>query len=190
MSAKSYNECVSTSTVAAFLGISTVAFNDLVGRGVVRRGGRAGYPLMQTVAACCEHWRRQASGRAAEPGQERILSEARARATTAQAQEREFRVAVLRGNYVSARAVTFVVGSYVSAIRERLLSLPGALAMMLAHRNAEEIDSALTDAIFETLDNFSQSKICEDVAARNREGGRPHARTNASDDIDGVGLEA
>jgi phage terminase Nu1 subunit (DNA packaging protein) len=194
---KTLDDRVSASTITALLGISVQAFSDLINKGIgIEHQGRAGYPLRPTLQAAFAYYRKIAAGRSPDGNEATLLSSARARATLAVAQERELRLGILRGDYVSARAVVHVVGGYVSQCRERLLSLAGKTAANLVGRGFEEISEVLTDEVFECLDDLSETKISADIIEYDREG-RPHRsrvnRTNGagdSDDSDGVGLEA
>jgi hypothetical protein len=170
---------VTATECCVYLGISATTFGKLCVEGVIERQSPSdGYDLKVVVRSCCGYWRRLASGRAAEPGQERVLSEARARATTAQAEERELRLAVMRGSYVSARAVVLVLGDYISGCRERLLSLSG-MAATLVGCDFEEISAALVDAIDEALSDLAAAKISADIIAHDE--GRPrHDRRQRS----------
>jgi len=49
---KSLDDRVPTTVIAGCLGISVQVFLELVGKGVVSREGRPGYPLRPTLKAC------------------------------------------------------------------------------------------------------------------------------------------
>jgi phage terminase Nu1 subunit (DNA packaging protein) len=175
---KSLDDRVPASTVAALLGISVQGFGDLINKGIgIEHQGRAGYPLRPTLQAAFAHFRKIAAGRSPDTDEAMMLSSARARAANAQAAERELRLGILRGDYVSARAVVHVLGSYVAQCREHLLALPGKWAVLLAHRDAEEIDGILTDEIFECLDDLAAARISADIVAHDGEGRPSHDRT-------------
>jgi len=181
----------SAAEAAAHLDLSRVAFSELMAKGIVKKpDGRAAFDLGEVRVAYIRHLRKIASGRAGGPNADRLTDE-RVLWTAAKRRREEMAEAVALGRFVSARAVTLVVASYISEVREHLLALPGKWAALLVGRTAEEIDGALTDEISEALDGLSERRISTDIAEYDREGGRRrHARTNSGDDVDGVGLDA
>jgi|SRR6516225_1068856 hypothetical protein len=182
---------VSAAVAADMLGVSGPTFAKLIAVGAFPRSApKVGYNLREVTRGTVAYYQRQASGRSDNPDENRVLSSARARAANAQAAERELRFGILRGDYVSARAVVHVVGGYVMQVRERLLSLPGKWAANLVGRELEEISDVLVDEVHEALDDLAAARISADIADYDREGGRHHARTNGGDDVDGVGLDA
>jgi phage terminase Nu1 subunit (DNA packaging protein) len=96
---QSLDDRVPGPVIAGLLGISVVNFHQLIGKGIIERQGRKGYPLRDTVKAFCEYWRKIAAGRG-EEGEQKTLSSARARAALAQAEQMELRTQIARGNYV------------------------------------------------------------------------------------------
>jgi len=177
----------SAAEAAAHLDLSRVAFSELMAKGIVKKpDGRAAFDLGEVRVAYIRHLRKIASGRAGGPNADRLTDE-RVLWTAAKRRREEMAEAVAKGSYVSARAVVYVVGSYVAQCREHLLALPGKWAALLAHRDAEEIDDVLTSEIYEALDDLSEQKACADIAEYDREGGRRrHARTIGGDDVIGL----
>jgi hypothetical protein len=177
------------SRAAAHVFCSRSQFDQYLASGIVSRKPSGQYDLDEVRREVLVHLRKIASGRGTGQSADRLTDE-RMLWTAAKRRREEMSERVALGNYVCARAVVLVLGGFVAQVRERLLSLPGSLSMWLAHRDAEEIDAALTDAIFECLDDLAAARISADIAEYDREGGRQrHARTNGGDDVDGVGLD-
>jgi phage terminase Nu1 subunit (DNA packaging protein) len=183
------------SRAAAQVFCSRSQFDQYLAQGVVTRKPAGQYNLDEVRREVFAYLRKVAAGCGTGANADRLTDE-RMLWTRAKRRREEMAEAVAKGKFVSAKAVTHVVGSYVSQCRERLLSLPGKWAALLAFRDAAEIDDALTSEIYEVLDDLSEQKIFADIAEHEREG-RPHRsrvnRTNGagdSDDSDGVGLEA
>jgi hypothetical protein len=176
-----YKERVSTSVIAGFLGISTQAFNDLVGRGVVPRGGREGYPLRSTVAAFCEHWWRQAAGRG-ELGQEHVLSAARAQREQATAKLIELRLQRAQGDVLDAREAEFAFGELMIQLRSDLMwQIPAnAAQIMMSYGAPPEVASTVQ----ESVDNIVRqvlSDFADDVSRVTHPGKPRHRSTNGGD---------
>jgi len=82
----------------------------------------------------CAHvarWRRQASG-GGEPGEQRVLSSARAREAQARADAIELRNNIARGRYVSILAVRQRWETVAIALREAALGFSGKIADAVA----------------------------------------------------------
>jgi phage terminase Nu1 subunit (DNA packaging protein) len=127
MSAK-YNERVSASVIAGFLGVSSVAFSNLVGRGVVPRGGREGYPLRSTLQLCFAHYRKLAAGRSPDDDSMATLTAARARVASAQAKEHELPVAERQGRVISRLVIRAKWEQLAISFREVALGVAGKIS--------------------------------------------------------------
>jgi hypothetical protein len=155
---KTLDDRVPVSVVASMLGISVVAFHQLVGKGVVPREGRAGYPLRDTVKACCEYYRKIAAGRS-EEGEQKVLASARARAALATAEQMELRTQIARGKYVPLDALRVALDDMIITYRQELLrAIPSAAAAVVikfAPEACNEVHEAVDDAVREALNRFA-----------------------------------
>lgn len=79
----------------------------------------------------------------------------RARLTKAQANHEELKVEVLKGELIKSEVVERVQGGMVSAFRSRCLSIPTKAAPQLVGREEVDIEAALTDYIYEALEELS-----------------------------------
>ena len=103
----------------------------------------------------------------------RSLTSARARAASAQAEERELRINVARGRYVSIIAVRRAWAAIGAVFREMALSIPGKIASACEMRPKEEIEPVIRDEIFEMLDTMAGG--ADDVGADDGRAGRSRA---------------
>ncbi|WP_128944335.1 hypothetical protein [Bradyrhizobium zhanjiangense] len=140
------------------LGISTVAFGNLLNAQVIERQPRsAGYDLRTVVRAACEHWRRQAAGRGA-PGEERVLSSARARQAVAAAEQLELRTAIARGEYVSLAAIGKALDGLIITMRQQFLwAIPPAVVAVVK----DHAPGADSGAIFEAVDDVVRDALTQ-----------------------------
>lgn len=111
---------VSKAQAAEWLGISRQALDkrpDLI----VLSGSKV--DLKATVTAYCAHIRGVASGRG---GEEQVLdlTKERARLAKEQADEKEIKNAVLRGDLLPARDVEATWADFLRGLRSRMLALP------------------------------------------------------------------
>src|SRR6516164_6096358 len=152
---KSLDDRVPGPVIAGMLGISVVSFHQLIGKGVVEREGRKGYPLRDTVRACCEYYRKIASGRS-EGGEQKVLASARARAAVAQAEQMELRTAIARGNHIPKDALCFGLQGFIIEMRQEFLHgiPPAAVAAVIGY--APEADA---NAIYEAVDNVVRDAL-------------------------------
>jgi phage terminase Nu1 subunit (DNA packaging protein) len=152
---KSLDDRVPGPVIAGMLGISVVTFHQLVGKGVVERQGRAGYPLRDTVKACCEYYRKIASGRS-EEGEQKVLASARARAALAQAEQMELRTQIARGNYIPRNALVFGLQGFIIEMRQEFLHgiPPAAVATVIGYAPGAD-----TNAIYEAVDNVVRDAL-------------------------------
>lgn len=159
---------IGAAEAASYLGISAVSFSKLVHLGVFEHQGRDGYDLKTVTRAACEHWRRQAAGRG-EPGEERVLSSARARQAAATADMVELRTRIAAGSYVSLDLVGRQLDTLFTEFRETCLSLPGELADALTMRQRDEVNERLTAAIYDLLERLAVGNVVPDGPEADRD---------------------
>lgn len=90
-----------------------------------------------------------------DDGEAIVYEVEKARLTKAQANHEELKVEVLKGELIGADVVERVQGGMVSAFRSRCLSLPTKAAPQLVGLPESEIESALTDYVYEALEELS-----------------------------------
>jgi hypothetical protein len=91
------------------------------------------------------------------------LADTLLRKEKALAQLRELELARKRGELAEVEVMGRLVEQDFAVLRERLLTLPGKLAFILAMRPAAEIQAVLTEEIYEALDALSAPA---EIAAR------------------------
>jgi phage terminase Nu1 subunit (DNA packaging protein) len=97
------------------------------------------------------------------PSAPRAGAAVRARLTIARAEIQELQGAKLAGSLVRIQDVTATVAGEYSRVRERLVSIPGKMAMLLVGLSALEIEARLRDEIYEAMDEL---KADDDVDRR------------------------
>jgi phage terminase Nu1 subunit (DNA packaging protein) len=161
---KSLDDRVPGPVIAGMLGISVVSFHQLVGKGVVERQGRAGYPLRDTVKACCEYYRKIAGGRS-EEGEQKVLASARARAALAQAEQMELRTQIARSKYVPVDALRYALNDMTITCRQQLLlNIPTAVVNAFMQRwpqleGVEMIFDLVDDAVRDVLTQYAEGVV-------------------------------
>lgn len=133
------------------LGLNERTVRELVSRGIVAKNGRNRYDLFPSVLAYVEHLRTVAAGRGGEAASYDLTRE-RARLAKEQADERELKNAILRGELVEAEAVKREWSDILRGVRSRVLSVPSRVRQSLPHltgHDVERIDSELRRALEE-----------------------------------------
>lgn len=133
--------------MAAWLGVSARALDKH--EDLMIRDGR-GYDIKATVVAYCAHMRGIASGRG---GEEQVLdlTKERARLAKEQADEKEIKNAILRGELLQAGEVEVTWSDFLRGLRSRLLALPARVqvAAGLTQVQTLAVDRELRTALFE-----------------------------------------
>jgi phage terminase Nu1 subunit (DNA packaging protein) len=113
------------------------------------------------VKACCEHYRKIASGRS-EEGEQKVLASARARAALAQAEQMELRTQIARGQYVSLDALRYALNDMTITCRQQLLlNIPTTVVATLVQRwpqldDIESIFDLVDDAVRDVLSQYAE----------------------------------
>jgi phage terminase Nu1 subunit (DNA packaging protein) len=138
---------VNKGQMADWLGVSPRAL-DKHEELLVRADG--GYDVKATVIAYCAHLRGIASGRG---GEEQVLdlTSQRARLAKEQADEKELKNAVLRGELLPAAQVEATWSDFLRGLRSRLLALPARaqVAGGLTQAQTLAVDAELRAALTE-----------------------------------------
>ena len=92
------------------------------------------------------------------------LTQERARLAKEQADKTEMDNAVRREELIESDEVVRVVGGLISSARSKLLAIPAQVSAYLANKDANDIQSQLSDAISETLEELSQ-QTCQPMEA-------------------------
>ena len=79
----------------------------------------------------------------------------RTRLTKEQADKTEMENQVKRGELIERRQVLNDVGSVVHVVKTRFLAMPSQVSAFLAHKDAIDIESQLSDAIHDTLSELA-----------------------------------
>lgn len=80
----------------------------------------------------------------------------RTRLTKEQADKTEMENAVNRGELQKSDDLLRIVGGHIHATKTKLLAMPSQISSFLAHKEAADIQSQLTDAIHDTLTELSE----------------------------------
>lgn len=140
---------VTTSDLAALLGISQRAVQDLAARKVIRKGSERGrFLLVPSISSYCEHLRRLAQGMG---GAEALEESAKQRAKLAKAQAAlaEAKAAKLSGEVVPVADVEREWTGRIRALRARILAVGDKLRHLPAKDHIKvmtELRAALTEA--------------------------------------------
>jgi hypothetical protein len=128
-----------------------------------------GYDLRLVVLSCCWHWRKIAAGRSPDDDSGALLTSAQARAESAQAQERELRVGVLQGRYVSREAVRRKWEEVAISFRECALGTAGKIADSVASaQGREEVSQIIDSEMRELLETLSGGDDIDATVASKR----------------------
>jgi phage terminase Nu1 subunit (DNA packaging protein) len=120
-----------------------------------------------------------------DDGETIVYEVEKARLTKAQANHEELKVEVLKGDLIRSEVVERVQGGMVSSFRARCLSLPTKAAPQLLGLDETAIETALTDYIYEALEELSDF----DPGAYIPQGGSAGEAAAEADDQPVGGLE-
>lgn len=137
--------------------MSDRSIRDLAARGVVERDARGRYPLEASIARYCNHLREMAAGRSGDDGSRSLVSE-RARLAKAQADEREAKLAAMRGELLPAGEVLEEWSSIMCQVRAGMLAVPSRVRQRLGHLTADDgeiIDQEIRDVLSELASDAS-----------------------------------
>jgi phage terminase Nu1 subunit (DNA packaging protein) len=152
----------STAEAARHVGLSNVSFARLLNSGVVERQDRTvGYDLTVVRLACFKHLRSLAAGRGGIDSGE-MLSRERSLLAKEQRESISLRNAANRGDLVPLAIVKSALVSTFSVLRERCLTLPGAVADSIEPLSAldrGQITDIIRDKVHELLEDLSETKI-------------------------------
>lgn len=130
-SAEPADELVTSETLAAWLGVSTIVANTMAREGTIPRRAHGGacFPLRQCVLAYITHLR-QGTGNATVA------------LKIAQRQKIELQMAETRGELVDAKDVLRTWTATLTDLRSAMLAVPSRLGQRLPHLTAHDVDAA------------------------------------------------
>jgi phage terminase Nu1 subunit (DNA packaging protein) len=139
---------------ANHLGISSVFFQDLLGKGVFERQPRGNYDLSTVTKSYIEYLRKMAAGRAGAGNLE--LVEERARLAKEQADAKEMENAVSRGELVYIEDVAKQFERGLEKVRTKLLAIPSKIAPEVhACASVKEVQAVIESNIIEALSELA-----------------------------------
>jgi hypothetical protein len=151
-----------TRTVAAYLLLTPHRVRQLIGEGVLANAKRNGrtlrgrFSLIDAVNGYVRYLRSKASRSAAGTD----FSEAKTRQAVAQTQLMELELQERKGGLHRSADVEFHVTQYYTFFKAGALALPSRVAHSLVGRTSVvEINTILTDAVHELLNNTADFKI-------------------------------
>ena len=136
---------VTSTALAAHLTCSRETIASYCADGTIERLPSGQYDQDQCRARLLQHLRNRAAGRAGHAGGD--LAAERAKLARAQTQAAEFKNGIANGTYVKVAAVAAIVTADYAVIRERLLTIPGAISDALEGRSREEREEVLREEI-------------------------------------------
>jgi len=155
----------SLNAAAAHVFCATKTFNEKVAAGVTKRARPNEWNLDVVRRDFFAHFRAGASGRARAAGALDLAAE-RARLARAQTENMQRKNDIANGAYVAVADVGAIIAKDYGVIRERLLTMPGAVSDALAHRSRDEIEETLRDEIYSVLGELSDPGTVADKAGR------------------------
>ena len=140
--------------VCDFAGISSVTFQALKKRGVIKAEKRGGYNVKKCVQSIIRDGQ-LARGGHGDHASSVALSNERAALAREQREAVALRNAISRGELIAVGDVKAEFSSRIAVCREHLLSIPGRIADALAMRKRAEIEGTLIDYISEALNELA-----------------------------------
>jgi hypothetical protein len=147
---------------AAHCFISSQRFREMLARGVIAKAERGRYDLDKVREQFIRHLSKMAAGRVDSGGR---LVEERTRLVAAKRRREERQDALEAGRLVTFAPIQRFIENGLRVTRDRLLSLPGELAYLLAGRPQEEIFVTLDGAVREALEEIASPEFAARAAA-------------------------
>jgi phage terminase Nu1 subunit (DNA packaging protein) len=144
------SETVSQTELARILGLGTRQIRNLEAAGMPHesQGNAKAYPIPQAVQWYVGFKSEEAAKKAAPQD----LEEARLRKLAAEASLAEYELAEAEGSMIGVEEIDKILGPPLTALRAKLLNLPGKLApQLLACRSLAEIRTLLDSSIAEAM---------------------------------------
>lgn len=131
---------VSAKDLADIIGVKDRTIRDFADRGLVIRGGRGRYRLIESVRTYCEHIRATASGRGGEDEAKTLTAE-RTRLAREQADQTALKNAALRRDLVPAAEVEREWSEVLRRVRSGCMAIPSRIRQHLAHLTAYDVQA-------------------------------------------------
>lgn len=141
--------------VCSWCGISRTTFHDAVRRGVIAKKPRGEHDVREVARALIKD-RQAVKGGHGDLATKLRLSEARAVLAREQTAALKLKNAVARREYVSLAGVRREVETMFAVLRERLMSVPGKIAMSCEMRERQDVEEIMRGEVYELLDELSK----------------------------------
>jgi hypothetical protein len=148
---------------AAHICCSRSQFDQYLAEGVIKRQSSGKYDLDEVRSEVLAHLRSVAAGRGGAAGSK--LTEERTRLVAAKRRREERQDALEAGRLVPIAPIQRFIENGLRVTRDRLLSMPGELAYLLAGCRQEQVFATLDGAVRATLEEIASPEFAARAAA-------------------------